>query len=155
MLNAYIYDGLRTPIGRHAGKLATIRPDDLAAGVIAEVVKRNAIKAEEISDVILGCVTQAGEDSRNVARFASELGTIEIDFSTDTVKRYLVSEKNWQTTGVPQGYSYEQCYVDEIGLFVRCISGQAQWHNPVSQAIDIARVIDALQTSGEQAGMSV
>ena len=64
MLNAYIYDGLRTPIGRHAGKLATIRPDDLAAGVIAEVVKRNGVKPEEISDVILGCVTQAGEDSR-------------------------------------------------------------------------------------------
>lgn len=92
---------------------------------------------------------------RNVARFAGEQGTLEIDFSTDTVKRYLVSEKQWQTAGVPQGYSYEQCYIDEIGLFVRCISGQAQWHNPVSQAIDIARVLDAMQKSGEQAGMSV
>src|SRR5436853_7701193 len=71
MLNAFIYDGLRTPIGRHAGKLSTVRPDDLAAGVIAEVVKRNNVKPEQISDVILGCVTQAGEDSRNVARFAT------------------------------------------------------------------------------------
>ena len=71
MLNAFIYDGLRTPIGRHAGKLSTVRPDDLAAGVIAEVVKRNGVKPEQISDVILGCVTQAGEDSRNVARFAA------------------------------------------------------------------------------------
>ena len=58
MLNAFIYDGLRTPIGRHAGKLSTVRPDDLAAGVIAEVVKRNGVKPEQISDVILGCVTQ-------------------------------------------------------------------------------------------------
>ena len=73
MLDAYIYDGIRSPIGRHAGKLAPVRPDDLAGEVIAEVVKRNAIKPEEITDVILGCVTQAGEDCRNVARFAALL----------------------------------------------------------------------------------
>ena len=71
MLDAYIYDGIRSPIGRHAGKLAGMRPDDLAGEVIAEVVKRNAVKPEDISDVILGCVTQAGEDCRNVARFAT------------------------------------------------------------------------------------
>src|SRR5258706_10391414 len=71
MLDAYIYDGIRSPIGRHAGKLAGLRPDDLAGEVIAEVVKRNAVKPEDISDVILGCVTQAGEDCRNVARFAT------------------------------------------------------------------------------------
>ena len=46
MLDAYLYDGLRSPIGRHAGKLAGIRPDDLAGTVIAEVVKRNALKPE-------------------------------------------------------------------------------------------------------------
>ncbi len=71
MLDAYIYDGLRSPIGRYAGALSGVRPDDLAAGVIAEVVKRNAIKPEEISDVVLGCVNQAGEDCRNVARWAA------------------------------------------------------------------------------------
>lgn len=91
MLNAYIYDGLRTPIGRHAGKLATIRPDDLAAGVIAEVVKRNAIKAEEISDVILGCVTQAGEDSRNVARFATLASGLPASVPGVTVNRLCAS----------------------------------------------------------------
>src|SRR3990172_10557014 len=71
MLDAYLYDGLRSPIGRYAGALSGVRPDDLAAEVIAEVVKRNAIKPEEISDVVLGCVNQAGEDCRNVARWAA------------------------------------------------------------------------------------
>jgi acetyl-CoA C-acetyltransferase len=71
MLDAYIYDGLRSPIGRYAGALSGVRPDDLAAGVIAEVVRRNAIRPEEISDVVLGCVNQAGEDCRNVARWAA------------------------------------------------------------------------------------
>jgi len=54
MLEAFIYDGLRTPIGRHAGKLAPLRPDDLAAEVIKEVVARNKIEPREISDVVLG-----------------------------------------------------------------------------------------------------
>jgi len=71
MLEAYLYDGLRSPIGRYAGALSGVRPDDLAAGVIAEVVKRNHIKPEEIADVVLGCVNQAGEDCRNVARWAA------------------------------------------------------------------------------------
>ena len=71
MLDAYLYDGLRTPIGRYAGALSGVRPDDLAASVIAEVVKRNGAKPEEITDVVLGCVNQAGEDCRNVARWAA------------------------------------------------------------------------------------
>ena len=91
MLNAFIYDGLRTPIGRHAGKLATVRPDDLAAGVIAEVVKRNGVKPEEISDVILGCVTQAGEDSRNVARFAALASGLPPSVPGVTVNRLCAS----------------------------------------------------------------
>jgi len=73
MLDAYIYDGLRSPIGRHAGKLAPLRPDDLAAGVIKEVVARNKVDPAEIADIVLGCVNQAGEDSRNVARFTALL----------------------------------------------------------------------------------
>src|SRR5258708_12711664 len=76
MLDAYLYDGLRTPIGRHAGKLAPLRPDDLAGEVIKEVVARNKIDASEISDVVLGCVNQAGEDNRNVARFAALLAAL-------------------------------------------------------------------------------
>ncbi len=68
-----IFDGLRTPFGRHAGALARVRPDDLAAGLIADLVRRTALPAEEIEDVILGCTNQAGEDARNVARHAGLL----------------------------------------------------------------------------------
>ena len=91
MLDAYIYDGLRTPIGRHAGKLAPVRPDDLAADVLKEVVTRNQITPEEISDVVMGCVTQAGEDSRNVARFAALLAGLPPTTPGVTVNRLCAS----------------------------------------------------------------
>ena len=91
MLDAYIYDGIRSPIGRHAGKLAPLRPDDLAGEVIAEVVKRNGVKPEEISDVILGCVTQAGEDCRNVARFAALMAGLPPTTPGVTVNRLCAS----------------------------------------------------------------
>jgi 3-oxoadipyl-CoA thiolase len=91
MLDAYIYDGIRSPIGRHAGKLAPMRPDDLAGEVIAEVVKRNAVKPEEIADVILGCVTQAGEDCRNVARFAALMAGLPPTTPGVTVNRLCAS----------------------------------------------------------------
>src|SRR5260221_10419654 len=91
MLDAYLYDGLRTPIGRHAGKLAPLRPDDLAGEVIREVVARNKIDASEISDVVLGCVNQAGEDNRNVARFAALLGRLPPTTPGCTVNRLCAS----------------------------------------------------------------
>jgi acetyl-CoA C-acetyltransferase len=91
MLDAYLYDGLRTPIGRHAGKLAPVRPDDLAAEVLKEVVARNKIDAAEISDVVMGCVTQAGEDSRNVARFAALLAGLPPTTPGVTVNRLCAS----------------------------------------------------------------
>ena len=91
MLEAFLYDGLRSPIGRHAGKLATVRPDDLAGEVIAEVVKRNNVNPEEISDVILGCVTQSGEDCRNVARFAALMAGLPPTTPGVTVNRLCAS----------------------------------------------------------------
>ncbi len=91
MLDAYLYDGLRTPIGRHAGKLAPVRPDDLAAEVLKEVVARNKIEPAEISDVVMGCVTQAGEDSRNVARFAALLAGLPPTTPGVTVNRLCAS----------------------------------------------------------------
>jgi acetyl-CoA C-acetyltransferase len=91
MLDAYIYDGIRSPIGRHAGKLAPVRPDDLAGEVIAEVVKRNGVKPEDIADVILGCVTQAGEDCRNVARFAALMAGLPPSTPAVTVNRLCAS----------------------------------------------------------------
>src|SRR5512145_1408156 len=91
MLDAYLYDGLRTPIGRHAGKLAPVRPDELAAEVIKQVVSRNKLEPSEISDVILGCVNQAGEDCRNVARFAALLGGLPPSTPAATVNRLCAS----------------------------------------------------------------
>jgi len=79
MLEAYIYDGLRTPFGRHAGALARVRPDDLLAGVVKEVVARSGFAPETIDDVAVGCASQAGEDSRNVARHALLLAGLPVE----------------------------------------------------------------------------
>jgi len=87
MMDAYIYDGLRTPIGRHAGALAPVRPDDLLAGVIAAVVKRNPFKPEQYEDVVVGCTNQAGEDARNVARHAGLLAGLPVETAGQTVNR--------------------------------------------------------------------
>ncbi|UYO97328.1 acetyl-CoA C-acyltransferase [Microbacterium sp. M28] len=70
MPEAYLVGGVRTPIGRYGGALAGIRPDDLAALVVAEAVARGGIPASGIDEVILGAANQAGEDNRNVARMA-------------------------------------------------------------------------------------
>src|ERR1043165_8704963 len=91
MLDAYLYDGLRSPIGRHAGKLSPVRPDDLAGEVIKEVVARNKVDPKQISDVILGCVNQAGEDNRNVARFAALLAGLPPTTPGVTVNRLCAS----------------------------------------------------------------
>jgi 3-oxoadipyl-CoA thiolase len=79
MLEAYIYDGLRTPFGRHSGALSRVRPDDLLAGVVKEVVARSGFSPEVIDDVSVGCVSQAGEDSRNVARHALLLAGLPVE----------------------------------------------------------------------------
>src|SRR5215813_5555344 len=79
MLQAYIYSGLRTPFGRHAGALSRVRPDDLLAGVVKEVVARSGFAVETIDDVSVGCASQAGEDSRNVARHALLLAGLPVE----------------------------------------------------------------------------
>ncbi|MDI4663584.1 3-oxoadipyl-CoA thiolase [Xanthobacter autotrophicus] len=75
-MHPLIFDGLRSPFGRHAGALANVRPDDLLAGVISAVLARSPLPAEEIEDVIAGCTNQAGEDARNVARHAGLLAGV-------------------------------------------------------------------------------
>lgn len=87
MLNAYIYDGLRTPFGRHAGALAPIRPDDLLAEVIRALVQRNSFEPAAFEDVIAGCTNQAGEDARNVARHAGLLAGLPTEVAGLTVNR--------------------------------------------------------------------
>ncbi len=91
MLDAYIYNGLRTPFGRHAGKLASVRPDDLVGGVMNAVIAASPFKADEIEDVILGCVNQAGEDSRNVARNALLAAGLPQTVGGQTVNRLCAS----------------------------------------------------------------
>ncbi|EME71827.1 acetyl-CoA acetyltransferase [Paramagnetospirillum caucaseum] len=91
MLDAYIYDGLRSPIGRHAGGLAPVRPDDLAAEVIRALVARSSFRPQDIEDVILGCTNQAGEDSRNVARHAALLAGLPVEVAGQTVNRLCAS----------------------------------------------------------------
>lgn len=92
MADAFICDGIRTPIGRYGGGLATVRSDDLAALPIAEVVRRNpGMQASEIDDVFFGCANQSGEDNRNVARMASLLAGVPADVPGVTVNRLCAS----------------------------------------------------------------
>src|SRR5690606_21433433 len=86
-MNAYIYDGLRTPFGRHAGALAKVRPDDLLAEVIRALIERIAFAPENYEDVIAGCTNQAGEDARNIARHAGLLAGLPVETGGLTVNR--------------------------------------------------------------------
>jgi len=89
--HAYIIDATRTPIGKYGGSLKDVRPDDMAAGVIKEIVKRNldekSIGRELVEDVILGCANQSGEDNRNVARMSLLLAGIPVSTAGCTVNR--------------------------------------------------------------------
>jgi len=82
---------VRTPVGRYNGALKDIRPDDLAALVIKELVERAGINPEEIDDVILGCTNQAGEDNRNVARMALLIAGLPETIPGQTVNRLCSS----------------------------------------------------------------
>ena len=86
-----ILSGVRTPVGRYGGVLAGERPDDLAAIVIGEAVKRAGIDPEQIEDVYFGCANQAGEDNRNVARMAALLAGLPDSVPGVTVNRLCAS----------------------------------------------------------------
>jgi acetyl-CoA C-acetyltransferase len=88
---AVVLAGVRTPIGRYGGALAHVRPDDLAALVVREVVERSGVPAGEIEDVWLGCANQAGEDNRNVARMAALLAGLPESVPGVTVNRLCAS----------------------------------------------------------------
>lgn len=92
MNQAYIIDGIRTPIGNFRGSLSDVRTDDLAAHVIKELVARNPILPPDvIDDVIMGCANQAGEDNRNVARMALLLAGLPYSVPGETVNRLCAS----------------------------------------------------------------
>ncbi|MGH3352103.1 MAG: thiolase family protein [Nocardioides sp.] len=91
MSDAFILDGVRTPIGRYVGALATVRPDDLAAHVVRSVVERSGIDPTDIEEVVFGAANQAGEDNRNVARMATLLAGLPETIPGFTVNRLCAS----------------------------------------------------------------
>jgi 3-oxoadipyl-CoA thiolase len=91
MAEAFLVDGVRTPVGRYGGALAGVRPDDLAAHVVGEVVRRAGVPGDAIDEVVLGAANQAGEDNRNVARMAVLLAGLPDEVPALTVNRLCAS----------------------------------------------------------------
>ena len=87
MREAWIVDAVRTPIGRHGGALAPVRPDDLAAVTMRALLDRSSFPAEDLDDVIFGCTNQAGEDNRNVARMGLLAAGLPVEVPGQTVNR--------------------------------------------------------------------
>jgi acetyl-CoA acyltransferase len=88
MKDAFIVDGIRTPVGRYGGALSGVRTDDLAAIPIRELVRRNpGVDFATVDDVVFGCANQAGEDNRNVARMALLLAGLPVGVSGTTINR--------------------------------------------------------------------
>jgi acetyl-CoA acetyltransferase family protein len=82
-----ILGAVRSPVGRHGGDLARIRPDDLLARVIEGLVERTGVPTDRVEDVVMGCTNQAGEDNRNVARMSSLLAGLPVEVAGQTVNR--------------------------------------------------------------------
>jgi 3-oxoadipyl-CoA thiolase len=97
---AVIVSAVRTPMGRYGGQLKEVRPDDLAAVVLREVVDRIGLDPGEVEDVILGCANQAGEDNRNVARMGLLLAGFPIEVPGQTVNRLCGSGMQATIAGV-------------------------------------------------------
>ena len=92
MTDAYLIDGVRTAVGNLGGQLSEVRADDLAAHVIRALVARHAsLDPSRITDVILGCANQAGDDNRNVARMAALLAGLPVSVPGETVNRLCAS----------------------------------------------------------------
>jgi 3-oxoadipyl-CoA thiolase len=95
MTDAFLIDGIRTPVGRYGGSLSSVRTDDLGAIPIAALIERNpGIDWAAVDDVMLGCANQAGEDNRNVARMSSLLAGLPQDVPACTINRLCGSGLN-------------------------------------------------------------
>lgn len=91
MPDAVIVSAVRTPIGAHGGALAVVRPDNMAALVIAEAVRRSGVDPDQLEEVYFGCANQAGEDNRNIARMATLLAGLPVDVAAVTFNRLCAS----------------------------------------------------------------
>jgi len=94
MVEAWIMDAIRTPIGSLGGVLAPVRPDDLAACVLKAILERNQLDPALVEEVYLGCANQAGEDNRNVARMALLLAGFPVEVGGVTINRLCASGLN-------------------------------------------------------------
>ncbi len=92
MRKVYICDGIRTPIGRYGGSLASVRPDDMLAHVIKQLMQRNQqLTGDDVDDVIAGCANQSGEDNRNVAKMSALLAGLPTNVAGMTINRLCAS----------------------------------------------------------------
>ena len=94
MTDVVIVDAIRTPVGALGGVLASVRPDDLAALVIKEIVQRHKLDPSLVEEVFFGCANQAGEDNRNVARMAALLAGLPVEVAGVTINRLCASGLN-------------------------------------------------------------
>src|SRR3712207_1821082 len=115
MRNVYVIDAIRTPIGKYGGILSSVRPDDLLAYVIRELLARNkAVDPADIEDVIAGDANQAGEDNRNVARMAALLAGLPTTVPGNTVNRLCASGLQAIADGA------RQIMCDDAELIIAC-----------------------------------
>ena len=147
MNNAYIVDGVRTAIGNLSGGLSEVRADDLAAHAIARLVARHpTLDPAEVTDVILGCANQAGEDNRNVARMAVLLAGMPDSVPGVTLNRLCASGLAAVTAA---------CHAVRAGDGVG--EAREQHRHPCDVAIVLARLVraaqvDVLDLRGRDAG---
>ena len=106
MSDAVIVEAVRTAIGRRSGKLSSVRPDDLLALTLAEVVKRAGVDPAQVDDVVVGCVTQTGEQGMNIGRAAVLIAGFPIEVPGTTINRFCGSGQqavNFAAQGVLSG----------------------------------------------------
>jgi predicted dehydrogenase len=83
-------------------------------------------------------------------RFISETTTLEYNPGDGNVRRFRAATRSWETVAKPEGFQYEQCYIEEISLFLRCLDGKAQWHVPLPTAIGVVQVLQAMLQSAAE-----
>jgi 3-oxo-5,6-didehydrosuberyl-CoA/3-oxoadipyl-CoA thiolase len=136
MRDAFICDGIRTPIGRYGGALASVRADDLAAIPLRELLSRNpGLDPSAIDDVIFGCANQAGEDNRNVAHMATLLAGYPQSVSGTTINRLCGSGLDaigFAARAIKAGGGSDDCRRRGIDVAGAVCDGQSQRAVPAS-----------------------